>query len=218
MSYCGPYLQETLQIASTSLSFVSGAQVIRKQTYETHASDLHRTVAPPVASLSKTPASQATHRSSAEDAHRDHGPVSDGHWFVRHTDADGHTKVSRMSTAQVLQALKTDHLEMKAQAAVSAKSPFLPLAQIPVFQEEAKRLVTRQTVKSKERFLAAEYAKIDRQVQRQKWWRLLARFRDGTLGIVSLILWLALVAGVIVGAVMAYPWVANSISNQLKVR
>jgi hypothetical protein len=123
-----------------------------------------------------------------------------------------------MSTAQVLQLMKSDRLDLKTQAAVSTKAPFLPLAQIPVFVDEAKKMVTRQTVKSRDRSLAAEYAKIDKQVRRQKWWRLLARFRDGTLGIVGLILWLAMIGAVIVGLIIAYPYVANLVAEQFKLK
>jgi serine/threonine-protein kinase len=153
-------------------------------------------------------------RTSADDAARSK-TVGDGEWFVRHTGSDGQPKISKMSTAQVIQMMKSDRLDMKTQAAISAKGPFLPLAQIPVFQDESKKLVTRQSVKSRDISLAAEYAKIDRQVKRQKWWRLLARFRDGTLGLVGLILYLALVAGVIVGGVIAFPYVKTYIDSQL---
>jgi serine/threonine-protein kinase len=135
-------------------------------------------------------------------------------WYVRHTGSDGHLKVSKMSAPQVLQLLKSDRLDLKTQAAVSSKAPFLPLAQIPVFQDEALRLVTRQRAKAREHSLAAAYEKIDRQYRRQKWWRLLARFRDGTLGLVGLILWLAAIGAVIAGAVIAYPYVAEMIASR----
>jgi eukaryotic-like serine/threonine-protein kinase len=93
--------------------------------------------------------------------------------------------------------MKSDRLDMKAQAAVSVKAPFLPLAQIPVFADESRKLVTRQTSKARNAGLAAQFAQIDKQYRRQKWWRLLARFRDGTLGIVGLILYLGAIAAVI---------------------
>ena len=72
----------------------------------------------------------------------------------------------------------------------------MPLAQYPVFEDEANRMVTRLQQQHRTDQLADAYEKIERQYNRQKWWRVLSNFRDGTLGLVGLILWLALVAAV----------------------
>ena len=130
----------------------------------------------------------------------------------------GKTKVTKMATAQVLQLMKADRLGMRAQAAVSSKAPFLPLAQIPVFQDEARKLVARQTHQARDNSLAAQYAKIDKQYGRQKWWRLLARFRDGTLGLVGLILYLGAIAAVIGGLIYLYPIVMNMIASKMNLQ
>ena len=50
---------------------------------------------------------------------------------------------------------------------------------------------------AKSRSLADEYKKIEKQYDRQKWWNLLSRFRDGTLGILGLILYLGAIAGLL---------------------
>jgi len=63
--------------------------------------------------------------------------------------------------------------------------------------EDGHAFMTRQTTKAKNAGLAAQFAQIDKQYRRQKWWRLLARFRDGTLGIVGLSLYLGAIAAVI---------------------
>ncbi|MGD9856797.1 MAG: hypothetical protein AB7U20_17755, partial [Planctomycetaceae bacterium] len=81
----------------------------------------------------------------------------------------------------------------------SSKVEFRPIAQVAVFEGEAKRAATRVRANRRETNMANAYAKIERQYNRQKWWRLLARFRDGTLGFVGLILWLLLVAAAVVG-------------------
>ncbi|MEZ6051022.1 MAG: hypothetical protein R3C02_06465 [Planctomycetaceae bacterium] len=47
--------------------------------------------------------------------------------------------------------------------------------------------------------MANAYAKIEKQYNRQKWWRLIGRFRDGTLGIVGLIVWLVVALTVVGG-------------------
>lgn len=202
---------EDLHLAGESLSFIQGEKSVLRRSGSGSGATRTNVNLPPAPGSAK---SSPMMRTSAEDAARAKS-VGDGEWFVRHTGSDGQTKVSKMSTAQVIQLMKSDRLDMKSQAAISAKGPFLPLAQIPVFQDDAKKLVTRQTVKSRDVSLAAEYAKIDKQVKRQKWWRLLARFRDGTIGLVGLILWLALIAGVGVGGFLAFPYVKAYVNSQL---
>lgn len=53
--------------------------------------------------------------------------------------------------------------------------------------------------------LAAAYEQIAKEYDRQKWWRLFARFREGTLGLVGLILYLAVIGAVIAGLVWLVP-------------
>ncbi|QDU36419.1 Serine/threonine-protein kinase PrkC [Maioricimonas rarisocia] len=140
-----------------------------------------------------------------------------GMWFVRYTSSSGKVKVSKMSTPQVLTAMKTDKLDTKTRVAAKSSGPFLPLAQIPVFEDEAGRMLTRSKAKQRERNLAAEYQKIDRQYQRQKWWRLLARWRDSTLGLVGLIVYLAVIAAVVAAAIWFVPILWRMIAEQFNL-
>jgi serine/threonine-protein kinase len=202
---------ESLGVAGESLSFIPGEKVVLRRSTHHHSA---ATAAPAKSPAAKLPAKSAP-ASSAEDAARSREAASDSVWYVKHDDGAGKPKVTKMTTPQVLQLMKSDRLDMKTQAAVSPKSPFLPLAQIPVFAEESRKLVTRQSTNAKKASLAAEFAKIDKQYKRLKWWRLIARFRDGTLGIVGLILYLATIAAVIGGLIYLYPIVANLVAQQL---
>ncbi len=121
---------------------------------------------------------------------------SDGKWFVKHEGSSGKVKIGKMTTAQVVSAMKTDKLNLKTQVAMQAKGPFLPLAQVPVFEDEAKKMLTRQQSGAKDRSLAAEYEKLAKQYERRKWWQYLRRMVDGTLGMVGLLIWLAVIAAV----------------------
>lgn len=117
-----------------------------------------------------------------------------------------------MSTAQVRKAVKADMLDISVRIARDAKGPFITLAQVPEFETEAHQLVTRTKVNARNQSLADTYAKLEKQYRRQKWWRLLARWRDGTLGIVGLIVYLVVVAAVIGGAVWGGIHVWNMIA------
>ena len=100
---------------------------------------------------------------------------------------------------------------------MNAKGPFLPLAQIPVFEEEAKKMLTRSQVKSRETNLAAAYEQISKEYDRQKWWRLLARWRDGTLGMVGLVIYLAVIAAAIGALIWLVPQAWKYIASQLNL-
>ena len=140
-----------------------------------------------------------------------------GTWYVRYTSSSGRIKVSKMSTPQILTAMKTDKLDQKTRVAAKSSGPFLPLAQIPVFEEEAGRMLTRNRIKQRDRSLADEYQKIDRQYQRQKWWRLLSRWRDSTLGLVGLIVYLAVIGAVIGAAIWFVPVLWRMIAEQFNL-
>jgi hypothetical protein len=152
--------------------------------------------------------------SSAEEAARRNTPVasasatadSSDRWYVRYADAHGKPTVSRWTTAQVVQAMKSDKLDISARIARDPKDPFLPFAQFPEFSAESHKLATRTKSKSKEKSLANQYAKIEKQYRRRKWWRILANFRDGTIGFVNLILYLVIVAAIIVAAIWGGLW------------
>jgi len=199
---------ESLHVAGESLGFIEGEKaVIRRGSGAASGAVGSKTAAV------KSPARSAP-ATSAEDAARSREAVADGIWYVKHDDGAGHYKVTKMTTAQVLQLMKADRLDMTAQAAPSAKAPFLALAQIPVFTEESRKLVARQTHKTRDKNLAAQFAKIDKQYQRQKWWRLFARFRDGTLGVVGLILYLVAIGAVIAALIYLYPIFAGVIAQK----
>lgn len=199
---------ESLQLASDSLSFISAPDrhVVRRagggpaSMASTRAGFGGQTRH---AATTVPPTMAVTPPTSAEDAVRhSHATFDmDATWYVKHADAHGKPTVSKWSTAQVLTAMKSNRLDASARVTRDPQQPFLPFAQFPEFAREAHKLITRKKVKSKEMSLASQYEQIEKQYRRQKWWRLLARFRDGTLGIVGLILYLAVVAGIIAGAI-----------------
>jgi serine/threonine-protein kinase len=204
---------EGLKLASESLSFINAPdrEVVRR-TGPGGAPSLSPT-RPGFSAPTRAPILPPT---SAEDAARTR-PVAGGdsteRWYVRHTDVYGKPMVSRWTTEQVVQAMKSDRLDSSARIARDPKDPFLPFAQFPEFAAESHKLATRTKTKSKEKSLANQYARIEKQYRRRKWWRVLAKFRDGTLGLVGLVLYLAIVASIVIGAIIGGIWLWN---NHLK--
>ncbi|MEZ6055533.1 MAG: serine/threonine-protein kinase [Planctomycetaceae bacterium] len=123
---------------------------------------------------------------------------ADKEWYVKTLDSNGRIKIGKMPTGQILAALKTDKLDPKTQVAVSKNGPFLPVAQVPIFEDDAKKMLTRAKANSRDQGLKAAYAEIDKQYGRRKWWRILERWRDGTLGFIGLLVYLAAVVALVV--------------------
>lgn len=208
---------ESLQIAAETLSFVEHPQkVVMRRGSSPSMATLHAVPGASTKPALKQPSLAKT--SSADDAAtRQKGADPRKEWFVKSPDEQGKLKVGKMTTVQILAAIKGDRLSHKAQVAISAKGPFLPLAQVPVFEDEARKLLTRAKVSQRDMGLAAAYQQIEKEYNRLKWWRLLARFREGTLGLVGLILYLAVIGAVIGGVVWAVPQAWSFIAAKLNL-
>lgn len=139
--------------------------------------------------------------------------VPDGKWFVKYEGSNGKVKIGKMTAPQIIQAIKSDKLNLKTQVSLKSKGPFLPLAQVPVFEGDAKKMLTRQKSHSKDRNLAAEYEKLAKQYERRKWWSLLRRTVNGTLGFVGLLIWLVVIAAVGFALYYFVPWVFDMIAD-----
>ena len=193
---------ESLGLAGGGLSFIDGASKGRSAASGVSApSRASGVAASPAARTAAAPARTAASTSPAT-------PSTEGTWFVKMV-RDGSPTIVKMTAAQVLTAIKADKLDSSTQIAANAKGPFLPLPQVPAFEDAARKMLTRQHANAKSRSLAGEIAKLEKQYDRRKWWQMLARFKDGTLGFVGLILYLvvvaALIAGILYGINMFYP-------------
>ena len=58
--------------------------------------------------------------------------------------------------------------------------------------------------------------KLAKQHDRRKWWRLLAKFKDGSLGLVGLIVWLACVALALYGLYLGGMWALETYGGEVQ--
>lgn len=186
-----------LKLASQTLSFIDSPSKIAPR----------RGGPATVASAGQTMADKpkaAAKKSSREDAESSAAASGTGmskQWFVRLPSQGGEVKLAKATTAQLVARIKSGKLDVaKTTIANSQTGPFLTLAQVPVFQQYLQKEAVNRRAEAKSQNLAEEFKRLDKQYQRRKWWQLLAKFRDGTLGIVSLVIWLAVVAAIIFGA------------------
>ena len=203
---------ETLGLAGESLSFINdpNRQVARRGTSSPTVTNMRNTMASTAAPVARGLAStQATPMDAGKTM-----TGSEGSWYVKHVDATGKPNISKMTTPQVLQGVRSDRFNERTQVASSAKGPFLPLTQVPAFDDDTRKMLVRQQSANKSRSLADEYKKIEKQYDRQKWWNLLTRFRDGTLGILGLILYLGAIAAVTFGVWYMWPTIMDLIKTR----
>ena len=204
---------EALGLAGESLTFIDERtrQIVRRSSAPTVA-NMRNTMAAPAAPASRGLAStQATPPSASKTQ-----VGTDGTWYVKQVDAAGKLNISKMSTQQVVVSIRTDRFNERTQVSASAKGPFVALTQLPQFDDDTRKMLVRQQSASKSRSLADEYKKIEKQYNRQKWWNLLARFRQGTLGILGLIVYLGALAAIIFGVWYMWPVIRDMIHDRVE--
>ena len=200
-SNCSELLNDlnSLDLAGETLSFIEGAEPAAAgsatSTRPTPAPSQARTNKP----ASSLPAVTLPPPSSAEDAASQRATADDDDkWFVQHTNAKGRTAVSQMSTSRVRQAIEGKLLDLKARAKQKQSDSFMPLAQFAEFEPLIKKRIAQS--RSGGGGLKNIYQKLDKQHQRQKKWKALNFLFRSAMGWVWLIVFLAIVVGVSLGA------------------
>lgn len=205
---------ESLNIAGEALSFIDSPDrvVTRRSSTPTMAGGAKTMGSMPAAQRPQTVVSgSATQAVPA-------GPGGDGEWYVRYAGSDGKVKVAKMPVAKILHGIKTDAFGETTQAALNAKGPFLPLFQIPIFEDEARKMLTRQSAKSRDNNLAKEYEKLAKQYDRRKWWDYFRRLFDNTMGFVGLLIWLGIIVAIGAAIYFVYPLITDYLAGQVNLK
>ncbi len=191
---------EALGLDNPSLSFISetGIEAASRATAATRrggatAVPHGATAAPASARASQIMAAHAKPAAAAEPAVTD----SPGQlWYVRFANSEGKITVAKMTSAQVKQAIRSGIVDLRARASLTSNGEFLPLAQYAEFEAAMKGLAVKTKADHRSHSLAAEFQKLDRQHGRRKYWRMLHNFIQSTMGAFSLIIYLAVLAGI----------------------
>lgn len=200
-----------LNLANPALSFIEGAEEVGLSAIGGPASR---------AATTKVPKKRTTvGANSAADAARSEAAKLDSkkQWYVRHTNPQGKTVISRMTAPQILQGIKGGLLDLKAKAKPDAHGNFLPLAQFKEFSTAASSVAVKKQAEAKSSDMQSMYKKIDKQHRRRNRWRWLKTLVSGVKGGVSLIIWLAIVAGFCVGLFFAWQYGWPMIQEQFNL-
>ncbi|MDQ3333378.1 MAG: hypothetical protein M3552_22490, partial [Planctomycetota bacterium] len=178
----------SLRLANASLSFIEDA--LPTLPGGTVAASSPGQKNPTRASSVKTPTNaKAAAKTSAETAQP---------WFILHTAVNGQATVSRMTTAQVLKGLQGGIFDPRStRVKRSEHDEFLPPAQFVEFEAVANSIASRSVAQKRVRSLRADFATFEKQDRWRKRLRPIKSFLSGLGGLIGLILWLGLIAGVI---------------------
>ena len=177
-----------LGVHNEALSFVDGAQ----------PTGVGRAVSPTVAGLGSTMgATRATAVSSRKDAKSGESKQASRTWYVQFEDAKGKTKVEKLSTGRVLKMIQAGLITAKGRAKASADGSYMPLSQFPEFTEAVERSLTKHTAQIQKEDMKSLYKQVERDEKKRVRWRWFKNKLRGLVGAASLVVWLAVIAGVV---------------------
>lgn len=202
---------EALGLANSALSFIEGAE-----------STLVASQASPASTKQQAKPSQPSGvpLSSADDAERASLSKSgiEEKWFIKHTNVKGKLTISRMTSEQILQGLRGELIDLKAQAKGSMNAQFMPLASFPEFESIMKKRLVKAQTEGRSDYMRDMYKKIDKQERGRKRWKWLIRKGEGFMGLVGLIFYLVVICAVVFGLYYAgkewlIPWLKDQFGS-----
>ncbi|HSG72731.1 MAG TPA: serine/threonine-protein kinase [Planctomycetaceae bacterium] len=121
-------------------------------------------------------------------------------WYIAYPQESGRIKKGKMTTAQIKLGLRKGALDNRAKLAESPDGQYVPISQFPEFEQVIQGVITKKKADERSPGMKDVYDKLDRQEKRRKKFRFLRDWLDGLKGGVGLLIWLAIVAGVIFAA------------------
>lgn len=145
------------------------------------------------------------HSGAAAGAQEDHV------WHVLTFGADGKPRKVKMTTGQIKQQFKTGQLDVRTKAAASAQGNYLPLASFREFEQVAKGRVIKEEAEKKGEKFKKLYQDIDRQERWYRWTKGIRRLLQDAKGVLSLVIYLAILGAIGFGLYLYGPKVLELI-------
>jgi len=196
-----------LQLDNAALSFIDGA-VPAARTATTRRTTTQ-------ASMMATALSgMANSRVDAERTEPKQRVNSNKMWYIRHKQKKK-TVVTKMSTAQALQAVKAEVLDPTCEAKDSADGEFKPMAEYPEFVNALEKRVTKLKTKAKAENMKTLYMQIDKEEKRRKGKRFFRNLYEGVVGYLGLIIWITIVSVVLYLGYLFLPQAWNALASRV---
>ena len=188
---------EKLGLTAPSLSFIKSE---KKASLRSGASSSVSSSGSTTRSGTRRRTNRGAPLTSQQDAmNQKQTAVADKVWYIKQPKESGEVINAKLKTDKVLECLKTGKINLKAQVAASKKGPYLPISQIPVFDEVCQKLLVKTKAEARGEGLKNTFAKLDQQHRWRKVWQFFDGIKRNILGGLSLIIWLAAIAAVCLG-------------------
>lgn len=201
---------QSLGRANTALSFIASTGVA---------------VAPPPASVlaGSSVGGAASMPRPASGAVAPRAPVAsaasaqtqdDAVWHVIQTQPNGPPKKAKFTTQQIRQLLKAGTLDAKVKGCPANSTDYRPLASFPEFENILKAKIVQANASKKTQEFDKLYQQIDRAQRWRPWIKWFQGFFDGLKGLISLVLYLAVLIGIGVGLYVYWPVILGAIQSR----
>ncbi len=135
-------------------------------------------------------------------------------WYVLQTQPNGPPKKAKFTTGQIKQLLKSGALDGKMKACLTNSNDYRPLASYPAFEQVMKAKVVQAQAAKKSTDYDKLYKQIDRQQRWRPWVKWFKGFFDGVKGLISLLIYLAVLIGIGVGLWIYWPTIYAAIQSR----
>ncbi len=141
-------------------------------------------------------------------------------WFVQFEDPEGNMKIEKLSSNRILKMILAGTITAKGKAKMSAKASYLPLAQFPEFTEAIEDSLSRRSSHARKQDMKNLYQQVEKDQKTHDRWRWIRNKFRALVGAVGLIVWLAVIAGV-VGLIWYFSqgiweWVGESVRGLMR--
>ncbi len=136
-------------------------------------------------------------------------------WHVIQTQPNGPPKKAKFTTHQIRQLLKSGALDAKAKGCPATSSDYRPLASYPEFEQILKAKVVQASASKKTQEFDKLYKQIDRAQRWRPWVKWFQGFFDGVKGLISLVIYLAVLIGIGVGLFIYWPVIWGAVQSRM---
>ena len=176
----------SLGVMNDKLSFIDGAAPAKVSTGA-------NTLASP-----RTMTIRSTDISSKKDARKSNKSSAPRRvWFVQFEDPEGNLAIEKLSTSRILKMIRTGMITAKGKAKMSAEATYLPLAQYPEFTEAIEDSLSRHSSQARKQDMKSLYKQVEKDQKSRSRWRWIRNKFRALVGTVGLVIWLAVIAGLI---------------------
>ncbi len=170
----------------------------------------------------KAPPAPGAGRSAAKGAERvpaaptlSEGEPS-GYFYASFKNAQGKAVTKKLTEEEVLGAIRSGSFTADTQLSRSLRGGYRALATYPEFEPTLRARMTKAAADRKGQKYRALYEQIEKEEKRRQRMRWLHNLYLRAGGFVGFVLWLAVVAGVCVGAYFLIRWALNEVGDWLK--